>query len=277
MSAPRQRARDAARLAALGGVALRRGEARVRPRHDRTPTTRPPTCCCTRCTCRSTASSRSSTRGSRRPSAQQLARALRAPHRRARARRLPHARGLARRLPLLRRRARDHPALVHRRAAARARSSRSSATPARVTSALDLCTGSGCLAILLAHAYPNADVDAVDISSDALAVAQRNVSDYGLAGAHQPDPLRPVREPAREELRPHHQQPAVRRRPWRWRRCPPSTGTSRALALDGGDDGLDAVRVLVKDAPRFLNPAERWSSRSATTAMPRRPRFRACR
>jgi ribosomal protein L3 glutamine methyltransferase len=53
---------------------------------------------------------------------------------------------------------------------------------AAVKSALDLCTGSGCLAVLLAHAFEDADIDAVDISSDALAVAQRNVSDYGLAG-----------------------------------------------------------------------------------------------
>src|SRR4029079_8137881 len=47
---------------------------------------------------------------------------------------------------------------------------------ANVRRALDMCTVWGCLAILMAHAYPEADIDAVDISSDALAVAQRNVS-----------------------------------------------------------------------------------------------------
>ena len=52
--------------------------------------------------------------------------------------------------------------------------------PGAVTRCLDLCTGSGCLAILLAHAFVNAQVDAADISADALQVAQRNVSDYQL-------------------------------------------------------------------------------------------------
>src|SRR6266404_2219351 len=54
--------------------------------------------------------------------------------------------------------------------------------PARIQNALDLCTGSGCLAILVAHHFPNVDVDAADISSDALAVALRNVTDHGLQG-----------------------------------------------------------------------------------------------
>jgi ribosomal protein L3 glutamine methyltransferase len=52
--------------------------------------------------------------------------------------------------------------------------------PERVATVLDLCTGSGCLAIFAAHAFPQASVDAVDISPDALAVASRNVADYEL-------------------------------------------------------------------------------------------------
>ena len=54
------------------------------------------------------------------------------------------------------------------------------AEPEEISSVLDLCTGSGCLAILAAYAFPNALVDAVDLSPDALAVAERNVSDYLL-------------------------------------------------------------------------------------------------
>src|SRR6476646_2390600 len=52
--------------------------------------------------------------------------------------------------------------------------------PYTVESVLDLCTGSGCLAILASRSFPNAAIDAVDISKDALAVAARNVRDYGL-------------------------------------------------------------------------------------------------
>lgn len=52
--------------------------------------------------------------------------------------------------------------------------------PSSVHSALDLCTGSGCLAILLAHAFENATIDAIDISDEALEVANKNVEDYDL-------------------------------------------------------------------------------------------------
>jgi ribosomal protein L3 glutamine methyltransferase len=52
--------------------------------------------------------------------------------------------------------------------------------PGQIKSALDLCTGSGCLAILLADTFPNATIDAADISGEALEVAQKNVADYNL-------------------------------------------------------------------------------------------------
>jgi ribosomal protein L3 glutamine methyltransferase len=122
-----------------------------------------------------------------------------------------------------------------------------------VQSALDLCTGSGCLAILLAHAYPDADIDAVDLSSDALAVAQRNVSDYGLAGR-----INLIRSDLFENLAeksydviisnpPYVTATAMEALPAEFRHEPP-------LALAGGDDGLDAVRTILRDAPRYLAP-----------------------
>lgn len=52
--------------------------------------------------------------------------------------------------------------------------------PDDIHSALDLCTGSACLAVLLAHAFENATIDAADVSHEALQVAQKNVTDYGL-------------------------------------------------------------------------------------------------
>jgi ribosomal protein L3 glutamine methyltransferase len=122
-----------------------------------------------------------------------------------------------------------------------------------IRKALDLCTGSGCLAVLLAHAYPNADIDAADISSDALAVAQRNVSDYGLA-----DRINLLRSDLFANLRdmtydviisnpPYVTSGAMDALPSEYRHEP-------ALALAGGDDGLDAIRVIVDEAPRHLNP-----------------------
>ncbi len=167
--------------------------------------------------------------------------------------RLSHARGLARRFPLLRRRTGADPALVHRGTDARRPRSPTSAPAGLVQTALDMCTGSGCLAILLAHAYPGADVDAVDISSAALAVAQRNVSDYALA-----DRINLIRSDLFANLPektydliisnpPYVTAMAMDELPNEYRHEP-------KLALAGGEDGLDAVREIVKEAPRFLNP-----------------------
>lgn len=124
--------------------------------------------------------------------------------------------------------------------------------PAQVKSALDMCTGSGCLAILLAHAYPEADVDAVDISSEALTVAQRNVSDYSLA-----DRVNLIRSDLFANLPEKNYDLIISNPPYvnamAMEALPAEYRHEPVLALAGGDDGLDAVRTLLREAPRFLN------------------------
>jgi ribosomal protein L3 glutamine methyltransferase len=124
---------------------------------------------------------------------------------------------------------------------------------AAVTSALDLCTGSGCLAILLAHAYPDAEIDAVDLSSDALAVAQRNVAEYGLA-----DRVNLIRSDLFANLSEKSYDLIISNPPYvtanSMHQLPPEYRHEPVIALAGGDDGLDAVRGILRDAPRFLNP-----------------------
>lgn len=123
----------------------------------------------------------------------------------------------------------------------------------QVQAALDMCTGSGCLAIVLAHAYPEADVDAVDISSAALAVAQRNVSDYALA-----DRINLIRSDLFANLPEKTYDLIISNPPYvtamAMDELPDEYRHEPELALVGGDDGLDAVRTILKEAPRFLNP-----------------------
>ena len=120
-----------------------------------------------------------------------------------------------------------------------------------VRSALDLCTGSGCLAILMADTYPNADVDAVDLSADALEVAQRNVSDYGFE-----EEIRLVKSDlfsalvgCRYELivsnPPYVKKDTMTALPAEYRHEP-------QLALESGIDGLDHVRAILRAAPSHL-------------------------
>jgi ribosomal protein L3 glutamine methyltransferase len=125
--------------------------------------------------------------------------------------------------------------------------------PAKIQTALDLCTGSGCLAILLAHHFPNADVDAADISSDALAVALRNVADHGLQGR-----VNLIRSDLLSNLTEKRYDLIVSNPPYvtsmAMEELPPEYRHEPGLALAGGDDGLDAVRTILARAAEFLTP-----------------------
>lgn len=125
--------------------------------------------------------------------------------------------------------------------------------PWAVRRVLDLCTGSGCLAILAANAFPEASIDAVDLSPDALAVARRNVDDYRL-GAR----LRLVESDAFTGLAgqrydviisnpPYVNAESMASLPEEYRREP-------QLALASGEDGLDFVRLILEQAAEHLNP-----------------------
>jgi ribosomal protein L3 glutamine methyltransferase len=123
--------------------------------------------------------------------------------------------------------------------------------PASVKHVLDLCTGSGCLAVLAARSFPQARIDAVDVSKDALDVAARNIADYGLGGRiklHRGDLFGPIGE-ARYDLiisnPPYVDAEGMAELPRECRAEP-------KLALDGGVDGLDVVRRILKEARRHL-------------------------
>jgi ribosomal protein L3 glutamine methyltransferase len=125
--------------------------------------------------------------------------------------------------------------------------------PEAIHTTADICTGSGCLAILMAHAFPHAEVDAVDISKDALEVAKKNVGDYGLQ-----EQVRLVQSDLMKKLKgktydlivsnpPYVNAPSMQELPAEYRREP-------ELALASGKDGLDHIRKILADAPGHLNP-----------------------
>ena len=120
-----------------------------------------------------------------------------------------------------------------------------------VGATLDLCTGSGCLAILLAQIFPNARVDATELSPDALEVASRNVSDYGLEGR-----IRLVRGDLFAGLTGPYQL-IVSNPPYvnadSMAALPPEYRAEPQLALAGGQDGLDIVRRILSGAGAALD------------------------
>ncbi len=123
----------------------------------------------------------------------------------------------------------------------------------QIRSALDLCTGSGCLAVLAAHAFPRARIDATDLSADALQVARRNVKDYALGRRVRLvqcdlfDRLVARRYDLILSNPPYVNAAAMRALPREYRREP-------RLALAGGRDGLALVRRLLAQAAEHLNP-----------------------
>ncbi|OAF05102.1 ribosomal protein L3 N(5)-glutamine methyltransferase [Bradyrhizobium centrolobii] len=125
--------------------------------------------------------------------------------------------------------------------------------PSAVGRVLDLCTGSGCLAILAAHHFPNAVIDAVDISKGALEVAARNVREHGLDDRitlHRGDLFAPLGDGSYDLI--------ISNPPYvdadGMAALPPECRAEPKLAFDGGPDGLDVVRRILRDAPKHLAP-----------------------
>jgi ribosomal protein L3 glutamine methyltransferase len=121
-----------------------------------------------------------------------------------------------------------------------------------VESALDLCTGSGCLAILTALTFPHAVVDAVDLSADALEVARRNVDDYSLA-----DRVELIRSNMFDEIEGRRYDLIISNPPYVTAKSmsalPQEYSQEPQMALASGIDGLDHVRVILREAPNYLN------------------------
>jgi ribosomal protein L3 glutamine methyltransferase len=125
--------------------------------------------------------------------------------------------------------------------------------PLGVESVLDLCTGSGCLAVLASLQFPNARIDAVDLSKDALDVAARNIAAYDSEDQvtlYHGDLFAPL-DGARYDLiisnPPYVDAEGMAALPRECRAEP-------KLAFDGGVDGLDIVRRILDDAPAHLTP-----------------------
>ncbi len=125
------------------------------------------------------------------------------------------------------------------------------ADPWAVTSVLELCTGSGCLAIMLADAFPHAHVDAVDLSKDALAVARRNVDDYQLQQR-----LSLIESDLYTKLPAKKYDLIISNPPYvnsqSMQSLPAEYRAEPSMALAGGEDGMDIVRRIVAGAKDHL-------------------------
>ncbi|TWS96141.1 50S ribosomal protein L3 N(5)-glutamine methyltransferase [Reyranella sp. CPCC 100927] len=127
------------------------------------------------------------------------------------------------------------------------------ADPQALGSVLDLCTGGGSLAILAAYAFPNATVDAVDLSAEALALAAENVSDHGLE-----DRVRLIEGDLFAPLAGRRYDLILTNPPYVGRavmeRLPPEYRHEPAMALASGEDGFDLVHRILAAAADHLEP-----------------------
>lgn len=124
--------------------------------------------------------------------------------------------------------------------------------PEMIESAADICTGSGCLGILLANAFPNAAIDVIDISPDAIAVANINIANYGLQEqitAIESDMFTALKGKTYDLIisnPPYVDAPAMAQLPPEYRNEP-------QLALGSGDAGLDHTHTILREAAHYLN------------------------
>lgn len=124
--------------------------------------------------------------------------------------------------------------------------------PELITSAADICTGSGCLGVLLAHAFPNAVIDVIDISTDAIDVANINIANHGLeerVTAIQSDMFSALGSKRYDLIisnPPYVDAPSMAALPQEYRSEP-------QLALGSGHAGLDHTHTLLREAASYLN------------------------
>ncbi len=126
--------------------------------------------------------------------------------------------------------------------------------PDAITHILELCTGSGCLSIMMADAFPDTHIDALDISAAALLVAQQNVDEYQLQtriNLIESDLYQHIPAQKKYDLiisnPPYVNSQSMDKLPQEYRHEP-------RLALDGGADGMDIVRRIILNAKQHLNP-----------------------
>jgi ribosomal protein L3 glutamine methyltransferase len=124
--------------------------------------------------------------------------------------------------------------------------------PELINSAADICTGSGCLGILLANAFPDAAIDVVDISADAIAVCNINIANYGLQDqvtAIQSDMFTALKNKKYDLIisnPPYVDAPSMAKLPTEYRNEP-------QIALGSGDAGLDHTHTILCEAGKYLN------------------------